>query len=202
MANSIRLFPANLLTVTILLIAMTGYSQKTHVLAGRKLKNHLFLSEYYNHFEGGVLFTDIESGLTVLWGASFKNGRPYKENLGLLVSGGLLILPNHHNTIHSSRFDAATFVENNKLYVSFNGLVLQVMGIAHTHPDGLARSEPTPGKDFQYAYLGIHNYIINKKHLYDAFYNARGNEVFDRFGISHSVSRFSHNYSIKVADLR
>ncbi len=187
MANSFRLSVASVLTIVILLTGIISCSKKTITTTGRYLKDQLFWSEYYNHFEEGVLFTDIEQGLSVLWKASFKNGQVYKENLGLIVSGGVLILPNKNNTANSSRFSVSLFVKENKLYVECRDITFQVMGIVHTHPDGLSFIEPTSKKDYQFAYLGIHNYIISNNLLFDAYYNERGNETFERI-------RKTHNY--------
>src|SRR5687767_11204204 len=65
-----------------------------------------FLSLSYNHFEGGVFFSDVEFGLNVLWKASFKKNNAYKENLGFFVPGGLLILPNMENTYNRAKLSA------------------------------------------------------------------------------------------------
>jgi len=180
MANLFRLSGATILTIVILSIGISACSKKSITTGGRHLNKQTFWSEYYNHFEEGVLFTDIEQGLSVLWKASFKNGQVYKENLGLIVPGGLFVLPNNNNTSHSSQFNATLFIEENKLYVQGRNVTLLVLGIVHTHPDGLGFIEPTSKKDYQFAYLGIHNYIISNNMVFDAYHNERGNETFDR----------------------
>jgi len=155
-----------------------------------------FVSASFNHFEDGILFTDIELGLTILWQASFKNGATYKENLGFFVTGGLLILPNKLNTYKSARLNALpNRIEDNKLYVLFDGNYLQIRAIIHTHPDNYSLHEPAPRYDYQYGYLGIHNYVIDHVYLLDAYKDEKGNEIFQRLG------RRNAYHKIPVKDL-
>lgn len=194
MAALFRLSFAAIL-VLIILIEISGCSNKTLIKASP------FLSESYHHFEGGVLFTEIDLGLSVLWNASFKNGRPYKENLGLLVPGGLFILPNKNNTVRSSRFEVILTIQENKLYMESGGMILPVLAIIHTHPDFVAVSEPTPKMDYQYAYLGIHNYIISANHLYDAYHDSYGNDIFERYSPTRLTSTIINSHNQVLAGL-
>lgn len=142
-----------------------------------------FPSLTYNHFKEGVLFSNVEFGLGLLWAASFKNGRPYKENLGYFVPGGLLILPNKDNTVKSSRLTTLpSQIKDNKLVVLFEGNYLPVLGIIHTHPDLYCLRMPAPKNDFQFGYLGIHNYILGYLDLFDAYKDSMGNEIFTVLG--------------------
>jgi hypothetical protein len=142
-----------------------------------------FLSSSYNHFENGILFTDVEAGLEVLWKASFKDGNVYKENLGFFVNGGLLILPNKYNTCTTARPTALeTKIHGGKLHVKFAGNFTEVLSMIHTHPDVHTRREPTPRNDYQYCYSGIHNYVMDHLNLFDAYKDAIGREVYDRLG--------------------
>jgi hypothetical protein len=173
----------------VLLMHVFGCLVKTTVAFGQASRGKEFLSETYNHFEGGVLFTDIDSGLTVLWQASFKHGRVYKENLGFFVEGGLLIFPNRHNTRHSSSFsELYTFAKDGKLFVAYNGSDLRVLGIIHTHPDKGEIQEPTSGNDYQFSYLGIYNYILSTHNLFIAQKNSYGVEAFERLGARNNYS--------------
>jgi hypothetical protein len=149
-----------------------------------------FLSLTFNHFEGGVLFGDVELGMDVLWKASFKDGRTYKENLGFFVSEGLLILPNKNNTAESAQLDALpNYVAGKKLFVLFGDTYLEVLGIIHSHPDVYSLRMPTPRNDYPFSYLGIHNYVMGFLDLLDAYKDPAGNEVFDVLGPRNSYSR-------------
>jgi len=140
-----------------------------------------FLSATYNHFEGGVLFHDLEYGLNVLWESSFKQGRVYKENAGFFVSQGLVILPNKENTSQSARLSGLPVqIIDNKLYIQFEGNLLEVLGIIHTHIEGMP--EPSPRVDYQYGYMGIHNYVMGYIDIFDAYKDAQGYEVSSRLG--------------------
>jgi len=142
-----------------------------------------FLSQDYSHFEGGVLFSDVEYGLKVLWQASFRNRKVYKENIGFFVEGGVLILPNKDNTQTASTISALPIVPaNNKIYVEYYGQQMEVLGIVHTHPNPCGSQAPTSGSDFQFAYLGIHNYVIAVGDVYDAYKDRKGRETFERIG--------------------
>lgn len=166
---------------------MMGCSERTTL--SRPAHDKEFVSEVYNHFEGGVLFTDIDLGLTVLWLASFKHGHMYKENLGFFVDGGLLISPNKYNSRRRSSFNALyTFPKDGKLFVEYNGSDLQVLGIIHTHPDKGGIQTPTPGSDYQFGYLGIHNYVITKNDLFVAYKDSNGDELYERLGGRNSYS--------------
>lgn len=149
-----------------------------------------FLSLTFNHFEGGVLFGDVELGMDVLWEASFKDGRTYKENVGYFVSEGLLILPNKNNTAESAQLDALpNHVVGKKLYVLFGDTYLEVLGIIHSHPDVHSLRMPTPRNDYPFSYLGIHNYVMGFLDLLDAYKDPGGNEVFDVLGPRKSYAR-------------
>ncbi len=149
-----------------------------------------FPSASFNHFEGGVLFTDVEAGLEILWKASFKERNTYKENLGYFVKDGLLILPNKNNTYKSSKLGALeTMLDSGKFYVKFGGTFIEVLGIIHTHPDVYCRPEPSPQNDYQYCNLGIHNYVMDHINLFDAYKNTRGHEVYKRLGPRHAYDK-------------
>jgi len=156
----------------------------------QSLDRDKFLSLTFNHFEGGVLFGDVELGLDVLWKASFKDGRTYKENLGYFVSEGLLILPNKNNTAERAQLNALpNRVVDNKLYVLFDDRYLEVLGIIHSHPDVFSLRMPTPRNDYPFSYLGIHNYVMGFLDLLDAYKDHGGNEVFDVLGPRNSYYR-------------
>ena len=53
--------------------------KKTSSPAGKHQQKDRFPSASFNHFEDGVLFTDVEAGLEVLWKASFKEETPIKK---------------------------------------------------------------------------------------------------------------------------
>jgi len=128
-----------------------------------------FVSLQYNHFEGGVLFENTETGLDILWDASFRKSSVYKENAGFFVNGGLLILPNHTNEHNHATITALpTQIIGNKLFVLYREIWLEALGIIHTHPDAYCQARPSPGNDYQYCYLGIHNYVMDRFALYDA----------------------------------
>jgi hypothetical protein len=142
-----------------------------------------FISGFYNHFEGGVLFTDVAFGLDVLWEASFQNGKAYKENLGFFVPGGLVISPNKNNSLDRARMNAFYLkVVDGKLYITVEDQELQVLGIIHTHPNAQSLRMPTPRSDFQYAFMGIHNYVMGHRDLFDAYKIANGAECYKRLG--------------------
>ena len=154
-----------------------------------------FISNVYNHFEGGILFRDVEKGLDILWSASFKGKRVYKENAAFFVPDGLLILPNKENTTRSASLSALPVqIREGKLFVLFEGILMPVLGIVHTHIDGLP--EPTPRNDYQYGYTGIHNYIMSYVDLFDAFKNSQGNEVYSRMGSRSSVAKIVNDLGL------
>jgi hypothetical protein len=155
-----------------------------------KQKPELLISTTYQHFEGGVLFPNVDMGLEILWKASFNNKKPYKENLALFVEGGLLILPNKNNTLNSASFAGFRFiVQENKLFVEHRDELLEVFGIIHTHIDPYCLPTPAPKNDYQFGYLGIHNYVMSVRDLYDAFKDAAGNEDYERLGARDSYTR-------------
>ena len=142
-----------------------------------------FISGDYNHFEGGVLFADVALGLDVLWEASFQNGKAYKENLGFLVPDGLLISPNKDNSFNHARLNVFGLkVIDDKLYIIVGDEELQVLGIIHTHPSAISLRMPTPRNDYQYGFMGIHNYVMGHHDLFDAYKDRNGNEVYKRLG--------------------
>jgi hypothetical protein len=133
-------------------------------------ESKISLSEFYKHFEDGVLFENVEQGLDMLWGASFKKGRPYKENLGFFTPAGLLILPNEKNEINTSKLCALPLnFKDREMRVLYQGIYLHVLGIIHTHPSFDYNQTPTPNSDFQFGFLGIHNYVMCKNWLFDAY---------------------------------
>jgi hypothetical protein len=75
---------------------------------------------------------------------------------------------------------------------------MEVLAFVHTHPNSVAVNEPTSKKDYQFAYLGIHNYIISHHYFYDAFYDTYGNEVFDRHNVNHNLPAIMQNTRIAV----
>lgn len=168
------------------------------------------ISLSYDHFKNGVLFVDIEYGLEVLWSASFINKRAYKENLGVFVPEGLLILPNAENTPCSSRLSVLPHViRDNKLYVIQNGRYHEVLGIIHSHPDINSLPMPTPRNDYQFSYLGIHNYVMDYSSLFDAYRDEQGDETFVRLGIRNAYGQLpfsnqltvnSHNNAVKKSN--
>jgi hypothetical protein len=166
----------------IISLSMTNCAEKLFTIdAGITKKEAQFLSGAYNHFKEGLIVHDIDEGVDLLWRASFKNGTVYKENLGFLIHEGLLIAPNEMNTRSTSRLGIYNqIIEDGKLFVLYKGHQYQVLAILHTHPGGNAI--PSPRYDFQYSYLGIHNFVISQNHIYDAFKDKRGNEVFRSIG--------------------
>ncbi len=181
--------PNRSILVLILLVHILGCSDKTLLKVTQESDKREFLSEGYNHFEGGVLFTDTEEGLSVLWRSSFKYGRVYKENLGFFLEAGLLILPNYRNTQNSSAYNVMhIFSQDNKLFVAFHGTYLEVLGIIHSHPDRSGIQTPTPGRDYPFGYLGIHNYVMSKYDLFDAYKDCKGIESFKRLGPRNSYA--------------
>jgi hypothetical protein len=157
---------------------------------------HEFVSEKYNHFTNGYLFTDIDAGIEVLWKASFINGNIYKENLGYLIEDGLIIAPNHENTPVSAKLNSLPLqLIGNKLHIEFNGLLIEVIGIIHTHPNKSGVQEPTSRYDYQYGFLGIHNYIITSRIIYDA-YKWRGKEMHKAIPVSKLKDIVSKNQNI------
>jgi hypothetical protein len=163
-------------------ISMTNCAEKlVNADADITKKKEQFLSSYYNHFKDGLIVKDIAEGVELLWRASFKNGYVYKENLGLLLHEGLLIAPNELNTRNRTRLSIYNkSIKDGKLFVLYNGHQHQVLAILHTHPEGTPI--PSPRHDFQYAYIGIHNFVISQGDIYDAFKDKKGNEVFRRIG--------------------
>jgi hypothetical protein len=170
----------------------------THADEGIKERDE-FLSLSYNHFEGGVFFSDVEFGLNVLWKASFKKNNTYKENLGFFVPGGLLILPNRENTYNRAKLSALpTQLKEGNLFVMYKNTLLKVLGIIHTHPDIYSIPIPAPKNDYQYCYLGIHNYIMDHRNLFDAYKDSRGRECYKRLGARIDFHRIPFVYSDTV----
>ncbi len=154
-----------------------------------------FLSLSYNHFERGVFFSDVELGLNVLWKASFKKNNAYKENLGFFVPGGFLILPNMENTYNSAKLNALPIqLKEGYPFVLYKSTLLKVLGIIHTHPDLYAEPRPAPINDYQYCYLGIHNYIMDHNNLFDAYKDLRGRECYKRLGARSDYYRIPFVY--------
>ena len=176
------------LIVAILAFVLTGCSveiQSPHFYSQKES-----LSLTYDHFKKGVLFADVEYGLEVLWNASFIERQAYKENLGVFVPEGLLILPNSENTARSSKLSALPHViRNNRLYVMHDGTYHEVLGIIHSHPDINSLPMPTPRNDYQFCYLGIHNYVMDYANLFDAYRDVQGEETFVRLGNRNAYAR-------------
>ncbi|HET6540228.1 MAG TPA: hypothetical protein VFG46_07075 [Chryseolinea sp.] len=179
------------LLIIMLLLTHVACSKKDFLSTDVKHQQEdRFPSASFNHFEGGVLFTDIEAGLEILWKASFKERNTYKENLGFFVKDGLLILPNKNNTYKSSKLGALeTRLDSGKFYVKFEGTFIEVLGIIHTHPDIYCRPEPSPQNDYQYCNLGLHNYVMDHINLFDAYKNTSGHEVYKRLGPRHAYDK-------------
>jgi len=156
-----------------------------------------FLSLSYNHFEGGIFFSNVEFGLNVLWKASFKKNNAYKENLGFFVPGGLLILPNMENTYNRAKLSALPMqLKDGYPFVWYKNTFLKVLGIIHTHPDINSEARPAPINDYQYCYLGIHNYIMDHNNLFDAYKDLRGRECYKRLGARSDYYRIPFVYPI------
>ncbi len=135
------------------------------------------------------MFSDVEYGLNTLWNASFNsNGTVYKENLGYFTPDGLLILPNKHNTTHSSRHALPTAPRDGKQFVLWNGKYVEILGIIHTHPNRSGKQDHSPGVDFQMGFSGIHNYVMSHGSLYDGYLKG-GREVIDRLGPRNAYNR-------------
>jgi hypothetical protein len=172
-----------ILYVAAAVLILTGCSRREMFSSTDRPTQSKSLSEHYNHFSGGLLFTDMNEGLKVLWAASFVNGRAYKENLGYFVTGGLLISPNRDNTYKGASTNALTkLLRDGKLYVIHQGIELEVLAIIHTHPSFQSLRMPTPSADYQFGHMGIHNYIIGHDDLFDAYKDASGYEVYERLG--------------------
>jgi hypothetical protein len=182
-----------LITACVIQLMLACCSQKD-LMSAKSPQEDRFLSATFNHFESGVLFTDVESGLDVLWQASFKEGIAYKENLGYFVNRGLLILPNQFNTCRTARLSALpTKIEGGRLYVEFDGGYIEVFAMIHTHPDVHMRPEPSPRNDYQYCYLGLHSYVMDHLNLFDAYKDVHGREVYERLGARNSYHRIPIN---------
>ena len=150
------------------------------------------VSARYDHFNEGVMFHSLEDGLDVLWKASFHGQVPYKENAGFLVAEGLIILPNRNNTLQSASISALPIkVLDNKLYVQYKGNLLEVYGIIHTHIDPHSAATPAPRNDYQYGYLGLHNYVLSFTAIYDAYKNCAGEELFTNLGARKDYKPFA-----------
>jgi len=185
-------------------IFMLCACSKSNVPSARSIdyKAMEFTSAAYNHFEGGILFADVQEGLDILWRASFKGKNAYKENLAFFVEGGLLITPNKDNTGKSASLGALQKkVENGKLYVNFGGMFTEVLGIIHTHPCYHSLPEPSPKSDYQYCYLGIHNYVMDHRNLFDAYKDSKGGEVYRRLGARNAYDQIPFNEVTKVSEM-
>ena len=163
-----------------MIVFNSACSERNLIHARKDEINPLIISvrKLYNDFEGGVLFHDMNQGLDVLWQAS--RSTPVKEHLAFFIDHGILICPNAGNTANSASFSLSLKVEENKLFVMFEGEYQRVIGIIHTHIDGLPT--PAPRNDFQYARIGIHNYVMSHHDLYDAYKDTRAREVTKRLG--------------------
>jgi hypothetical protein len=177
-------------------LACTNKYLAIPIRADEIVKHHdEFLSLSYNHFEGGVFFSNVELGLNVLWKASFKKNNAYKENIGFFIPGGFLILPNMENTYNRGTLSALpTQVKDGNLFVWYKSTFLKVLGIIHTHPDIYSVPMPSPKNDYQYCYLGIHNYIMDHKNLFDAYKDSRGIECYKRLGTRSDYYRIPFVY--------
>lgn len=192
------------LPIALTLLSCLGCTEKyPHTqIQERTRERENFISAQYNHFEGGILFENVESGLNVLWNASFKNSSVYKENVGLFVSGGLLILPNRDNTHSSGRLSALRKqVKEDRLFVLHDGIWLEVFAIIHTHPRRNSLPMPTPRNDYSYCYLGIHNYVMDHENLFDAYKDSAGNECFTTLGFrgSYKLIPFVEAMTLRTA---
>jgi hypothetical protein len=172
------------ITFMLMLMLALSCSRRDVPQANSADERKRFVSLEYNHFEEGALFSDVHAGLTILWEASFRNGNnAFKENLAFFLDDGLLILPNNRNTLTSASLTTLrNYVENGKMYVVFKDVPKEVLGIIHTHPDVYSLHMPSPKNDYQFCYMGIHNYIMDNLFLFDAYKDTRGNEVFDILG--------------------
>jgi hypothetical protein len=169
----------NVLLLAMMIVFNSACSDKTFSNGSKdNIKPRIILvSELYNDFDGGVLFHNMKEGLDVLWQASSST---WKEHLAFFIEDGILICPNAGNTANTASFSLPLKVESNKLFVMFEGERRHVLGIIHTHINGLPT--PAPRNDFQYAHIGVHNYVMSYHDLYDAFKDSRGREVTKRLG--------------------
>ena len=161
---------------------------------GNRQHRDRFPSASFNHFENGVLFTDIDSALEILWKASFKENNAYKENLGFFVNGGLLILPNKNNTYKSAKLGALqTRIDSGKFYVKFAGTLsrssasftpIQMFIVAPSQPQKMTINTATSG---------IHNYVMDHLNLFDAYKNTWGHEVYKRLGPRNAYNKIPLN---------
>ncbi|HTF19175.1 MAG TPA: hypothetical protein VK658_13930 [Chryseolinea sp.] len=170
---------ASCIVIFMSLIGCSPGELTTRSVAERKQ----FVSEEYNHFEGGVFFSDVAAGLDVLWSASFRYGHTFKENAGFFVPEGLVILPNKNNTFDRASLSAFGLkLIDGKLFITVHDQNFQVLAIIHTHPDAFSQPMPAPRNDYQFGYLGIHNYVMSRYDLFDAYTDPRGGEFYDRLG--------------------
>lgn len=180
-----------LLTVAIL-SACTGkffHSTTFHATTNECDK---LVSDLYDHFNEGIMFQSLEDGLDVLWKASFHGHVPHKENAGFLVAEGLIILPNRNNTLQSANISTLPIkILDNKLYVQYKGNLSEVYGIIHTHIDPYSAATPTPRNDYQFGYLGLHNYVLSYHTIYDAYKNCKGEEIFTDLGARKDYKPFA-----------
>jgi hypothetical protein len=141
------------------------------------------ISLQFQHFEGGRLFIDAQTGLDILWKASFAGSVPYKETVAYFIDEGLLILPNSLNTARSGKVAPLSLqIVGQAVFVLYDGTYRRIRAIIHTHPDPCSLPMPAPGKDFPFSGYGIHNYIMDFGNLLDAYVDRTGNEVFSRIG--------------------
>lgn len=187
-----------LVIYTTVIICSSACSKRNY-LAGKTSPPIASVSELYNNFEGGVLFPDLRTGLDILWRASFIGKVPFKEHAAFFTPEGILICPNEHNTLQSASLSALpNKIEGNKLFVLFEGQFRQIIGIIHTHVAGLPT--PAPRNDFQYSYIGIHNYVMSSHDLYDAFRDSYGREVTYRIGARNSYEKLPF-HDLKISTL-
>ena len=117
-----------------------------------------------------------------MWRASFRYGKPYKENMGFILPHGILVAPNKNNTSTSAVLAVyPKWVEDGKLLLLYKENIYQVLAIVHTHPHS-SMPEPAPLYDFQYCFMGIHNFVISHHHIFDAWKDKNGNEMFRIIG--------------------
>jgi hypothetical protein len=166
----------------IFVLALAGCSPKEQGIRSVP-KRKQFVSEAYHHFEGGLLFRNVAEGLDVLWEASFRYGHVFKENVGFFVRDGLIIAPNRNNTRTLAKLSAFPLLLNSgKLFILVQDRKWEVLAIIHTHPDAFSLPMPSPRFDYQFGYLGLHNYVMARSDLFDAYKDRKGNEWYDRLG--------------------
>jgi RHS repeat-associated protein len=103
--------------------------------------------------QGAFLVTDPAKAYEYMWNNSFRDGKAWRENLGFLVEGGVIVLPTEGpryqqlvkmkdsfygtNNSQMSRSDYIPYTyRNGTRYVYLDGKEYKVLAGVHTHPEG------------------------------------------------------------------